>query len=433
MAKVSPSPDLSTVPMPSYDDRLWAVMCRPQERMSKFTQSTVLFQPDCRQFCKNGLECKKLRMADANDEAHCEVFLHVPKEQLQAAILLDQECQERAKYATDELHKDPSLPHPPRVLPDPGSTHAGSVEEALVMPHFHNRVVVVFVHGFKPGSYMSVTAKSRLFLRALTEVCQGQRCQPLVVSFMWPARKRVVSYVPAYSNAKRASSRLVHLLSTLRSLNCRVIVVAHSLGARVALGALTMPMEIVRADEVNISLCDHLILCAAALPCDVLAEKGEFPRGCIAAPKITVFYSRHDAVLRASFGLVEAFRVGYKKSLRKGKAQLNNTMGCRGIAQPLPADCACINVSQDIDKHNALHWLLCPDLLQTVKHAMNECFMELGTDAQEVKNLARVAHGPSMDSASWSQIFQGESDAAVVDSEDDLEDDDTFHEALIML
>jgi len=408
----------SQLPPPSYDSRLWAVTCRPQEKMSTFTPSTMLFQPDCRKFCKHGLECKKLKSADAKDEAHCALFIHVAKEERQSAISFDQECQERAKNATAKLIKDPSLPHSPCTLPDPGNMY---MEETLSLsPQFHNRAVVVFVHGLKSGPDNNVVAKSMLFLEGLTESRREDQGDPLVLSFLWPAHRRVVSYVPARSNTKQASARLAHLLHTLRSLKCHVIVIAHSLGARVALGALSMPRHVGTAPIASATLCDHLLLCAAALPCDALAESGEFPRSQITAAKVTAFYSGRDAVLRASFGLAEAFRVGYKKSLHKGKVALNNTMGCRGLQLPLPVGCASINVSEDIHKHSAVQWLLCPDVLQSVRQCIDECPTKLDTNLQEV--VKENSHAAPLDSWSWAQILQGGSDAIVAYSDDDSED-----------
>jgi len=240
----------------------------------------------------------------------------------------------------------------------------------------------IYVHGFKPGPDTDVLAKTQLLWFSLTDACNAAQGDsqiepPLVVSFLWPACKRLTSFFAAHSKANKACRILASFLCTLRSLGCNTILIAHSLGARVALGALQKNV-LWNAENVSsyvsagaeVPLCDHLFLCAAALHSGALCEGAEFPRSNIDAAMITTFHSAHDTMLRASFGFAQAIRSSNK---RKSLRVKNDTMGVHGIAEPIPRECCNVNLSATVKEHNAETWLLSIDVLWELKKVVLEC------------------------------------------------------------
>ena len=174
----------------------------------------------------------------------------------------------------------------------------------------------------------------------------------LVCPFLWPCHKRAPAYARARADAERAAPRLARALRALRRGGAtRVVVVAHSLGCRVALRALRsaegesstpplpLPTVVARGGALpppppsapetasSSSLpppvppvappsataaaqCDHLFLLGGAVASDALAPGGEFDRRGVRATHVCVMHSRHDEVLQRYFGLGEALAGG---------------------------------------------------------------------------------------------------------------------------
>ena len=78
-------------------------------------------------------------------------------------------------------------------------------------------------------------------------------------------------------------------------------VIAHSLGARVAVNALLQAFE----QRSTQSLVKALVLEGAALAAGALHEDGEFPSSQLSTDSVLVLYSRHDSTLRDHFPLGE--------------------------------------------------------------------------------------------------------------------------------
>merc|ERR1719401_1881207 len=94
-----------------------------------------------------------------------------------------------------------------------------------------------------------------------------------------------------------ASVRLSWLINALQAAQCQIVIIAHSLGARVSLRALL--------DLTN--RIQHLVLLAPAVSNQALcADGGEFPRSRVAAENITICWSSRDNVLNSAvYGLGE--------------------------------------------------------------------------------------------------------------------------------
>mmetsp|Transcript_20331 Transcript_20331/g.25233 ORF Transcript_20331/g.25233 Transcript_20331/m.25233 type:complete len:246 (-) Transcript_20331:619-1356(-) len=148
-----------------------------------------------------------------------------------------------------------------------------------------------------------------------------------------------------------AAYRLATLLKQLSMADPsrRIIVVAHSLGCRLACRAL---------QDHDCGRCHHLLLLAAAMDNGALmSPRGEFdhllfPAGCL-IEKPTVAYSRHDDVLRKHFNLGE---------LLSGSS-LSTPLGLTGPSADTSIDrFHAIDCSSDVASHHAHAWLLSPSV-----------------------------------------------------------------------
>lgn len=113
----------------------------------------------------------------------------------------------------------------------------------------------------------------------------------LVIGLQWPCSSLYLGFVTAWGRAARAGSMLADLLENWAAE--AVDVETHSLGARVALEAISYPQGYVR----------NLILTEPAVHADVFNKPGGQYAWSTAssAKQILVCYSKHDDVLRYAF------------------------------------------------------------------------------------------------------------------------------------
>ena len=132
-----------------------------------------------------------------------------------------------------------------------------------------------------------------------------------VLAFVWPCRGSKAKYAQARADAMRAAPRLHAALCALRAASCDVTVVAHSLGARVALQAVLLEHAPARCMAGTAALpapplVQALVLIGAAVDAASLGPGREFDRSLLSVNRLVVLYSRHDDILRSSFPLGEA-------------------------------------------------------------------------------------------------------------------------------
>eukprot|EP00656_Telonema_subtile_P051245 TRINITY_DN6848_c0_g1_i4.p1 TRINITY_DN6848_c0_g1~~TRINITY_DN6848_c0_g1_i4.p1 ORF type:complete len:390 (-),score=78.24 TRINITY_DN6848_c0_g1_i4:261-1430(-) len=232
-------------------DNLWMVGCRPfDNECTTFTDNTFLFQPDTR-FLSNSFEYKHDR-----DSAYC-----VEKTVTANMVNVD--------------------------------TVTNSVSKRANEPFPSNSTVLVYVHGFRQ-TYEKV-------YRTIDHLWNRSQDSVTVVGFLWPCHIKHVSYSKAREKTVQASKRLRRALQYILAKGNTVHVFAHSLGTRVALGAL-LDSGLFQYGEGEMG---DLFLAAAAVPSDCLGEKAEFPAHRVAAQSITVFHSLKDDVLRQALPVVE--------------------------------------------------------------------------------------------------------------------------------
>ena len=220
-----------------------------------------------------------------------------------------------------------------------------------------------------------------------------------VIGFLWPSHK--TSYAGARAKVPGSAMRLRALLQTLRSRGCTVTVVGHSLGARVALSAVK--------DAHPDDLVANMLLIGAAVLHDALSDTGDFPRASLAVRRITAFYSKNDAVLAGGFSFAEVTAgCGFKSDA---------AMGFRGMSEPLPPDCSCVDVSSAVPSHNADDYILAPQIISAIITAVDEKAGEASDTCEQVEaflSSVRLLRGGSLDEAEGAGSLSDEDSGAEV-------------------
>lgn len=127
-------------------------------------------------------------------------------------------------------------------------------------------------------------------------------CYTRIVGIHWPGN---INFADAQDPATDAGNQLIPLLEKLNEEGITINIIAHSLGARVALTALQQLGQRNKKDIIN-----NLFLWQAAVPDDALSPEAEpnsslyssyFPCAYLAAKKITILFSQNDWVLRRAY------------------------------------------------------------------------------------------------------------------------------------
>jgi pimeloyl-ACP methyl ester carboxylesterase len=179
-----------------------------------------------------------------------------------------------------------------------------TLSEQAVPAELAGRRVLIYVHGFRQKIAPVLHAS-----RILRQYCAKSETSSEIIGFHWPAEKNITAYLSARSKTEEAAARLGSLLRCLQSNECQVRIVAHSLGARVALTALTRRESAGCEDLQLLRSIDHLVLIGAAIPRHALCEHGRFPRKYIAVSSITSFHSRCDPVLGTMYSVGESMSI----------------------------------------------------------------------------------------------------------------------------
>ena len=171
------------------------------------------------------------------------------------------------------------------------------------VPHTDRRRIVLLIHGFATHAQSAKSTYERFARRV--EFLSGGRL-PAGTDFWavyWPgddwnpviSRLTYGSRVPEADNAGEKLGEVLELLS-----HKDVVIVAHSLGCRVALNGIVKFDTKHQARQISVS---RVVLMAAAVPrFDVEGSTGRFRRE-VLAPGIVqhVMYSKRDLVLRGLF------------------------------------------------------------------------------------------------------------------------------------
>ena len=158
------------------------------------------------------------------------------------------------------------------------------------------RHVVTLVHGYRnplknANTAYKELAKSLVDAGLLVENAVAPNNQyGLAVGFVWPGyRTRAVGFIAARPSANRSGGYLRTLLNTLRGTARTVDLQTHSLGARVALQALSTD------DSLWI---DNLMMTAPAVDNECLEPNEEFFEALDSCGRVFVYHSKNDPVLK---------------------------------------------------------------------------------------------------------------------------------------
>ena len=343
--------DTEDLPLAFHSPQVWTITCRQLFSMNLFSSELLLFQPDCRRFCPSGEKCALLARPQ-----HAELFLHTSKLALEA----DAASLPPSTYSDGGPMSQP-LPNVSTVWQL--STKEG---ESSAMPAaLTGRRVIFWVHGFRQRYFRVVNVADHL--RSATDDASGS--PPLVVSFVWPCHSKKAAFSLARRSSQQAAPLLAAALRALRTAGCHVTLVGHSLGCRVALGALLCERPESRErpsrEQTPPRLCDDLLLLGAAVSCNALSLSGEFPLARLSTGHVTVLHSSRDEVLASHFALGE-----FASGARLGAKALG-LVGPVGIDFTSPENqetISSIDVSDSVPAHNPNQWLLSRAVIEQIAH-----------------------------------------------------------------
>ena len=333
---------LEPIPPIRHSDRLWCANCREVSKLNAFSAHTLLYRPDCRLFCPDGLRCKLMH------EEHRALFLHVEPQRLQAEVA--------ASPPTVVVNR-PTLVV--GVLPRIPCCTALPMESAeeLQQPRRSAQRVFVWVHGFRQGYVRVINVAAHLAHQL--GIKEGAASNAAVATFLWPCHKKKLAYGLARHDAREAGQRLRVLLQALAAYSsAEVVLVGHSMGCRVALHALAAPTQDTAAAS---PLCARLVVLGGAVDAKCLAAGGEFERGRLrVGGDVVICYSRHDETLAQHFWVGEATSGGGLWSTAIG------LVGARGCEH---AAVRSVDVSASVPGHNPNLWLKSGEVMQCIQVA----------------------------------------------------------------
>eukprot|EP00927_Polykrikos_kofoidii_P064052 TRINITY_DN59064_c0_g1_i1.p1 TRINITY_DN59064_c0_g1~~TRINITY_DN59064_c0_g1_i1.p1 ORF type:complete len:405 (-),score=41.88 TRINITY_DN59064_c0_g1_i1:32-1246(-) len=367
--------EVDNFPPPRYDASLWMASCRPVSSTRRFSKSTLLFQPDCRVFCLNGPNCRLLH--GPHGQVHREHFIHTTGAAIRASAVRDQQYNPRT-VVVNNAGANVSVPHVRQCW---SVGFSDGEERAVLLDSLTRKTVIVWVHGFRQKFYPVVNIGNHLRHRFDSAEIP---VRPSVVTFLWPAYGHFWEYKSARSNAALAATRLTILLQMLRDHDCRITVVGHSMGCRVALAALAQESASVAAR--NRDLCKHLVLIAAAVASDSLSDVGEFPRDRIAAEQLSVVSSQRDDVLRDFFPKGEAL-FGSLTGLSRTPVAL----GFSGPALPLPPDVFHFDASDEVGNHGPNVAIASPAVMRCISNAADLPISDAASSADGFDDIWSIA------------------------------------------
>lgn len=179
--------------------------------------------------------------------------------------------------------------------------------------------VLVLVHGFR-SPMKNVAGAYDTVLRKLHESrLMSKTGYSLVLGYAWPGFRTVVGFFAAVPYANRSAGYFRQFLRRLCQSALTVDVQTHSIGARVALQALSA------ADEVYV---DNLMTLAAAVDNESLEPEQEFHEALENCRRCLVYHSSRDGVLRLGYTILKADRA----------------LGCRGPQNPEIVEARCPGV-----------------------------------------------------------------------------------------
>ena len=181
--------------------------------------------------------------------------------------------------------------------------------------------VLIFVHGYNvaPESAMA-TAGQLAYDLGFTGAA---------IAFVWPSRASIDRYASDEESAQWAAPHLAELIRHLKNKPDRPVhIVAHSMGTRVACGALQRLA--CGSGAARIPKLGHVILAAADIDADIFkAQIVEEIRPLVSS--LTLYASRNDAALRLSQQIHQWTRAGETADWVPAGEQRFEMVDCTGV------------------------------------------------------------------------------------------------------
>ena len=186
-----------------------------------------------------------------------------------------------------------------------------------------DRPVLIFVHGYNvaPESAMATAA----------QIAYDVGFDGAVIAFVWPSRAALDQYASDEESAQWAAPHLAELIRELKKKPDRPVhIIAHSMGSRVACGALQRLACGREAATPQLGKLGHFILAAADIDADIFkAQIVDEIRPMVSS--ITLYASRDDAALRVSEQLHKWTRAGETGDWMPAGERRFEMVDCSGI------------------------------------------------------------------------------------------------------
>jgi esterase/lipase superfamily enzyme len=181
--------------------------------------------------------------------------------------------------------------------------------------------VLIFVHGY------NVAPESALATAA--QLAYDIGFTGAAVAFVWPSRASLDRYASDEESAQWAAPHLAELIRHLKNKSDRPVhIIAHSMGTRVACGALQR-LGCGR-DAVKLPRLGHVILAAADIDADIFkAQIADEIRPLVSS--LTLYASRNDAALRLSQQIHQWTRAGESGDWVPAGEQRFEMVDCTGV------------------------------------------------------------------------------------------------------
>lgn len=221
-----------------------------------------------------------------------------------------------------------------RDYPDLKNTgHFSDLDEQSLLTEAMGKHVLVLVHGYRNA----ITNVAASYDTLQTKLIASELVQPphydLVLGFLWPGFRTQLGFFPAVPYANRSAGFFRSLLMLLGRSALTLDVQTHSLGARVALQALSATEGL---------FVDNLMLTAPAVDNECLEPGQEFHASLDRCRRTIVYHSKKDRVLKIGFQI----------------ASIDRALGLNGPEHPSIIEQKCptvfvVNCSDVVKQHGA--------------------------------------------------------------------------------
>lgn len=344
--------------VPIYSPNVWMISVRPVRKLTKFSELSLLFQPDIRLFCHRGINC---RMNQEHQLMYCHnlpIFTPI--------ITPDNPYGIPGVIKTWLLNNNNNIFQDEMTLPD----------------QLRNNKIIIYIHGHRTRFLKSTAALNHLQLRFPGYTILG---------FLWPSHSRKESYILARSKASNeAALRLREVLITLQLLGNKSYIVAHSMGVRLALHALSIQLnndELISSELQNMNYplvpIECLFMIGAAIPSNAFHQGDLNGNGdnCwnisnLLVKKIYNFFSSNDSVLSSAYTWAEALSyfsitpLFDKDSRAMGSIGIVENRNEQISLQTLNETLKDIDVSDEVLTHSVHAYLASPKFKEYVENEL---------------------------------------------------------------